>query len=43
LRASEPEKKQRPLIEPAPEQAGDVVNEKTEAAVEVHDHDGTNN
>ena len=38
LCASEPEKKQRPLIEPAPKQPGDVVNEKPEAAVEVHDH-----
>src|ERR1700736_895125 len=36
LRASESQEKQRALIEPAPEQPGDVVNEKTEAAVEVH-------
>src|SRR5580693_8062504 len=38
LCASEPEEKQCALIEPAPEQPGDVVNKKTEAAVEVHGH-----
>src|SRR5260370_6267800 len=43
LRSGQSEEKQRALIEPAPEQAGDVVNEKTEAAVEVHDHDCANN
>src|SRR4029077_20019325 len=37
------EEQQRPLIEPAPEQAGDVVNEKTEAAVEIDGHGGMNN
>jgi hypothetical protein len=43
LCASEPQEQQRPLIEPTPEQAGDVVNEKTEAAIEIHDHGCTNN
>jgi hypothetical protein len=40
LGSGKTEKQQRALIEAAPKEPGDIVNEKSEAAIQIHDAPG---